>query len=46
MPKMQERLAVLGVEPMEMTTSEFEAYVKQELRVSATLLERIGLKTN
>jgi len=41
MPKMQERLAVLGVEPMEMTTSEFEAYV-----VSATLLERIGLKTN
>jgi tripartite-type tricarboxylate transporter receptor subunit TctC len=46
MPRMQERLAVLGVEPMEMTTSEFEAYVRQELRVSAALLERIGLKTN
>jgi tripartite-type tricarboxylate transporter receptor subunit TctC len=46
MPKMQERLAVLGVEPMEMTTSEFEAHVKQELRVNAALLERTGLKTN
>jgi tripartite-type tricarboxylate transporter receptor subunit TctC len=45
-PKMQERLAVLGVEPMEMTRSEFEAYVKQELHLSAALLERIGLKTN
>jgi tripartite-type tricarboxylate transporter receptor subunit TctC len=46
MPKMQERLAVLGVQPMEMTTSEFEAHVKQELRVNAALLERTGLKTN
>jgi tripartite-type tricarboxylate transporter receptor subunit TctC len=46
MPKMQETFAVLGVEPIEMTTSEFEAYVKQELRISAALLERIGLKAN
>lgn len=46
MPKMQETMAVLGVEPMEMTTSEFQAYVKQELRISAALLERIGLKAN
>jgi tripartite-type tricarboxylate transporter receptor subunit TctC len=46
MPKMQERLLVLGVEPMEMTTFEFEAHVKQELRVNAALLEMTGLKTN
>jgi tripartite-type tricarboxylate transporter receptor subunit TctC len=46
MPKMQERLAVIGVEPMEMTTSEFEAHVKKELRVNAALLKMTGLKTN
>ena len=45
-PKVRERLAALAVEPMEMTMSEFEAHVKQELRVNAALLERIGLKTN
>jgi tripartite-type tricarboxylate transporter receptor subunit TctC len=46
MLKMQERLAVLGVEPMAMSASEFEAHVKKELRVNAELLKTTGLKTN
>lgn len=46
MPKMQERLTVLGVEPMVMTASEFEAHVDKELRVNAALLKMTGLKTN
>jgi tripartite-type tricarboxylate transporter receptor subunit TctC len=46
MPKMQERLAFLGVEPMLMTASEFEAHVTRELSVNAALLKMTGLKTN
>jgi tripartite-type tricarboxylate transporter receptor subunit TctC len=46
MPKMQERLAVLGVEPMVMTASEFEAHVTRELSVNAALLKMTGMTRN
>jgi tripartite-type tricarboxylate transporter receptor subunit TctC len=46
MPMMQQRLATLGVEPMVMSASEFEAHVKKELGLNAELLKTAGLKTN
>jgi tripartite-type tricarboxylate transporter receptor subunit TctC len=46
MPKMQQSLAALGVEPMVMSASEFEAHVKKELRLNGELLKTAGLKKN
>ena len=43
-PKVRDRLATLGVEPMTMTPREFGTYVQQEFAVNATLVRTIGLK--
>jgi len=43
-PKVRDRLATLGIEPMAMTPQEFGTYVEQEFRVNATLVKTIGLK--
>lgn len=44
-PKLRERLATLGVEPMVMTASEFDAHVQTELALNAALVKAIGLKS-
>ena len=43
-PKLRERLAALGVDPMVMTRKEFDALVQQEIGLNATLVKTIGLK--
>lgn len=43
-PKVRDRLATLGVEPMVMTPKEFDQYVQQEFAVNAALVKTIGLK--
>ena len=43
-PKLRERLAALGVDPMVMTRKEFDAFVQQEIGLNAALVKTIGLK--
>jgi tripartite-type tricarboxylate transporter receptor subunit TctC len=43
-PKLQEKLAALGVDPMVMTPGEFDAYVQKEISLNAALVKAIGLK--
>jgi tripartite-type tricarboxylate transporter receptor subunit TctC len=43
-PKVRERLAGLGVDPMDMTPAEFDALVRKEIDINATLVKAIGLK--
>jgi len=43
-PKVQEKLAALGVDPMIMTPAEFDAYVQKEIALNAALIKAIGLK--
>lgn len=43
-PKVKDRLASLGVEPMILTPSAFGAHVEKEIAESATLVRTIGLK--
>jgi tripartite-type tricarboxylate transporter receptor subunit TctC len=42
-PAMREKLARLGVDPMAMTSAEFDAYVRNEIAVNAALVKTIGL---
>jgi tripartite-type tricarboxylate transporter receptor subunit TctC len=42
-PKMRERLAALGVEPMAMSPTEFEARVEGEIALNAVLAQKAGL---
>jgi tripartite-type tricarboxylate transporter receptor subunit TctC len=44
-PKVQERLAALGVDPMIMTPSEFDALVKQEIALNAELVKAGNIKS-
>jgi tripartite-type tricarboxylate transporter receptor subunit TctC len=44
-PKLRERLATLGVEPMIMTASEFQTQVEKELIINAELVKAVGLKS-
>lgn len=44
-PKLREKLAALGVEPMAMTPQEFDALVQKEIGINATLVKTIGLKS-
>ena len=44
-PKVREKLAALGVEPMAMTTQEFAAYVDKQIAADTVLVNAIGLKT-
>jgi len=43
-PKVKDRLASLGVEPMILTPSAFGAHVEREIAENATLVRTIGLK--
>jgi len=42
-PKMRERLAALGVDPMAMSPTEFEARVEGEIALNAVLAQKAGL---
>jgi tripartite-type tricarboxylate transporter receptor subunit TctC len=43
-PKVRERLAGLGVDPMPMSPDEFAAHVSREVSLNATLARKAGLK--
>ncbi len=43
-PKVRDKLATLGFEPMVMTPAEFAAYVKKEISVNAALVKAAGIK--
>lgn len=43
-PKVRDKLSALGIDPMIMTPSEFDAYVEKEIAVNAELVKAIGLK--
>jgi tripartite-type tricarboxylate transporter receptor subunit TctC len=43
-PKLREKLAGLGLDPMVMTPGEFDAYVRREVVLNATLVRAMGLK--
>jgi tripartite-type tricarboxylate transporter receptor subunit TctC len=43
-PKVREKLAALGVDPMVMSPAEFTAHVESEIALNATLVQRAGLK--
>jgi tripartite-type tricarboxylate transporter receptor subunit TctC len=45
-PAVKDKLAALGVEPMPLTTAEFDAQVKQEVARYATFAKAAGLKPN
>jgi len=45
-PAVKDKLAALGVEPMPLTTAEFNAQVKQEVARYATFAKAAGLKPN
>jgi tripartite-type tricarboxylate transporter receptor subunit TctC len=45
-PKVRDRLAALGFDPMIMTPAEFAAHVKKEIAVNAALVKAAGLKTH
>ena len=43
---LRERLAGLDVEPMPMTTAEFDAFIKDEVVAQGALAKAAGLKPN
>jgi len=43
-PDVQEKLTKLGVQPMPMTTAQFNEYVRKELRDNAELVKAAGIK--
>ena len=43
-PKLREKLAALGLDPMVMTPGEFDAYVRKEIALNAALVKAAGLK--
>ena len=45
-PKVRDKLAGLGFEPMIMTAAEFAAHVEKEIAVNAALVKAAGLKTH
>ena len=45
-PDMKERMAKLGAEPMLMTPSEFDAYIKMEIGANAALVKAAGITVN
>jgi tripartite-type tricarboxylate transporter receptor subunit TctC len=42
-PKIRDKLAALGVEPVQMTSQEFDAFVKKQIGVDAELVRAAGL---
>jgi tripartite-type tricarboxylate transporter receptor subunit TctC len=45
-PKVRDKLAALGFEPMVMTPAQFAAHVEKEIAVNAALVKAAGLKTH
>jgi tripartite-type tricarboxylate transporter receptor subunit TctC len=45
-PKVQEKRAMLGIEPMVMSQSEFDAHFKNEISVNTALVQATGVKAN
>jgi tripartite-type tricarboxylate transporter receptor subunit TctC len=45
-PAVKEKLATLGVEPMPLTSTEFDSQVKKEIVVYGTFAKAAGLKPN
>ena len=45
-PKVRDKLAALGVEPMVMTPTEFDAHVVKEIAVNAALVKATGIKAH
>jgi tripartite-type tricarboxylate transporter receptor subunit TctC len=43
-PKVRDRLAALGVDPMPMSSAEFALYVEREVALNAALAQKAGLK--
>ena len=43
-PKLREKLAALGLDPMVMTPGEFDAHVRKEIALNAALVKAAGLK--
>jgi tripartite-type tricarboxylate transporter receptor subunit TctC len=43
-PRVTEKLSALGVDPMDMTQSEFDAFVQKEIAVNAALVKAAGIK--
>jgi tripartite-type tricarboxylate transporter receptor subunit TctC len=43
-PQLRDRLAQMGLDPLPMTPREFDAYVKSEIALNATLVSRTGIK--
>jgi tripartite-type tricarboxylate transporter receptor subunit TctC len=43
-PKVKDKLVTLGVDPMVMTPTEFDAHVEKEIALNTALVEAIGLK--
>ena len=43
-PKVRDKLAALGVDPMVMTPTEFDAYVEKEIAVNAALVKAVGIR--
>jgi tripartite-type tricarboxylate transporter receptor subunit TctC len=43
-PKVRDKLTAIGIEPMEMTSEEFDAFVKRQIGIDAELVRTAGLK--
>ena len=43
-PKVRDKLAALGIEPMEMTPATFDAFIKGQIGIDAELVSTAGLK--
>ena len=43
-PKVRQRLATAGVDPMRMSTSDFDAFIRKSIDADAALVKPIGLK--
>ena len=45
-PKVRDKLAALGLDPMVMTPAEFDAHVEKEIAINAALVKAAGIKAN
>jgi tripartite-type tricarboxylate transporter receptor subunit TctC len=45
-PKVREKLATLGVEPMSMTPHDLDAYVEREIESNARFVKAVGIKAD
>jgi tripartite-type tricarboxylate transporter receptor subunit TctC len=43
-PKVRDRLATLGVDPVVMTPAELDAHVQKEIALNAALVKAVGVK--